>query len=69
MKEVLRWTLCISAKPKTNLNGKHIVFIILQVLKEPRCYSNSWAEAEGCSGAGEWSTVDEQKSQMAEKAS
>ncbi len=42
MKEEARWTLHISPlRQKTHLNGKHIVFIILQELKEQGCHGNS----------------------------
>lgn len=42
MKEEARWTLHISLlRQKTHLNGKHIVFIILQELKEQGCHGNS----------------------------
>lgn len=42
VKEEARWTLHISLlRQKTHLNGKHIVFIILQELKEQGCHGNS----------------------------
>lgn len=69
MKEEARWTLHISLlRQKTHLNGKHIVFIILQELKEQGCHGNSHLSerkraAEGLVlGPEEWRVKKRKKS-------